>query len=248
MYTLSDNQKTALVTAMLHLSELKDAAGDIRDAAKDDKALLSTFFMDVYHSDGAKPDHIDKLCDSLMMAARTKANNPELKQGDIGGAFTQYKSDVKKALTLTEDEPAKRKEHPNMHNLKQFITGNSEGPAATVAKLKALISTTRDTYKGADNKKAREVAMAKLDVIYRAALTKAEAEIFGESKAEDAPIIEKAEAPNIKVTKAAAEAFKAADLTPTDGQLAAVAKDNGTVGKAEATALIKMVMEAQAAA
>lgn len=251
-----EKYKANVVDALVHLREISDEAGSLRENAKEYKKTLTSFFLDVLHAPGMTRAHAENHFKSIYTAfaeVMAKKGNTEINQGDLHSSWRQYKSNILRALEASQGSVEDRAALTTMPKVQAYLSGADTGPRATLEKIRALLTSIVDSTKGEkDAKIKREVANKALGRILDKAYDECAAELAAQgiieknkAKPEEArgDVIESAEKPDaIKVSPAAAKILKG--LNPTTAQIEAIA-ENGKVNKAQAEALAEQMAQAE---
>ena len=139
---INTNLKTKTVNALLALHKIGEAMQGPREAAKAETAILSSTFLTMLHASGATETNIKASCKAIFEAVKVKLGNPDMPEGELAGAWRQYKSDTCKAARLTELEPKVRATLTTMSAVKKFI-GTANDLGVLVAMVQAFTYHSR---------------------------------------------------------------------------------------------------------
>lgn len=249
-YTLTEENKTHTVDALIALTNGSDEVAGIKEGLKPARECVTDFFMGMLHSDMDSKEFKDQ-CSAIVEACRVKMELKELKDKDLASCFTQYKSDGAKFLTMTEDDPEKRPEFKTMSAIKKFINSNLFKVASDLfASGKKTLSgkdkkATRDRFINAANHAAARAIKELVDAYTDAGLEVPEkaaeivAEWFPEDQPEqDAPIIEQAETPEPQQLGFSQNVQKYVEANGIDPEALRPFATNGKVNKPELDAYL----------
>lgn len=165
MAILNTQDKGYTVAALVELYKIGETIDSFKEKKEAATARIAETFMTIYHAKGMTRETAKGELAAIVKAVAVKLDVEELPESDLAGCWRQYKSDTLKALDLTADDTAVRKEHTTMSALKKFILSRG-----ILDRFHAAAKAFKENARKVKDVKARDAHLKRLDGICEAAM------------------------------------------------------------------------------